>query len=151
MNELFLVAITLISVIIYGNDRAPALVYCLVAHVLNFIAGMTDSIPVSFMIGAFSDLLLIILLLCINGCLRSRMVYMLIPLSILSMIMHFYGWSLYHSGGDFEFFNSLVVFYMCTIIGLFASRAGRHGDNNRRDRFLRGDSGWSKALDVVSK
>lgn len=151
MNELFLVAITLISCLIYGSDRAPALVYCLVAHTLNVATLLTDSIPAGFIIGGLSDLVLIVLLLCINGCLRSRLVYMLIPLSILSMIMHFYGWSLYHKGDDFVFFNSLVVFYMCVIIGLFASRAGRHGDNHRRDRFLRRNSRWPKTLDVVSK
>lgn len=151
MNELFLISITLLTVFIHGNDRAPALTYCLAAHVLNLIKFMTDNVAAVYLAGGVGDAVLLALLVCLNGCLRSRITYFLIPLSIISIGMHFWGWALYMNGADADLFNSIVVFYMCVIIALFLSRAIRYGDSFRDTRFLRRDEVRDKNMGVVSE
>lgn len=151
MNELFLISITLLTVFIHGNDRAPALTYCLAAHVLNLIKCMTDNIAVVYLAGGVGDAVLVVLLFCLNGCLRSHLTYYLMPLSLISIGMHFWGWALYKNGADADLFNSIVVFYMCVIIALFFSRAIRYGDSHRDNRFLRRDNSRGKNMGAVSK
>lgn len=151
MNELFLISITLLTVFIRGSDRAPALTYCLIAHVFNIICMITASKAMLFMMGGAIDAVFVALLVCFNGCLRSRITYFLIPLSIISIIVHFTGWALDYTGAEFAAFNSIVAFYMCVIIALFFSRAIRYGDSNRDPRFLRRDNVRDKNMGAISK
>lgn len=151
MNEFFLIAIAILCSLIKGNDRAPALVYALVAHLFYFVSLWSDNVASMFVVGAISDLLVVILLACLSGCLRSRITYFLMPLSVLSMIIHFWGWSLFQSGGDFGLFNSLVVFYMCIIVAMFAFSAGGYGNIHWDHRLLPRDNRRRSDMAMVAK
>lgn len=151
MTELFLVLITILAALVGSDDRAPALIYCLVAHMFNFIAGMTNNDAQIFMIGAVSDVLVIALLVCLNGCLRSKITFFLIPLSVLSIVMHFWGWTIYHSNDSYGAFNSVVAFYLCVIVALFVSRIAINGDTTGHSRFLRRNHRGAKNVGVVSE
>jgi hypothetical protein len=150
MTELFLVAITVITAMIKGDDKAPALVYCLVASLFYQLAQITNNDAQIFIMGAIFDVVVIALLVCLNGCLRSKITYFLIPLSLLSIVMHFWGWTLYHKKAPLDDFNSVVVFYSCVIVALFISRMG-NGDTNWHSRFLRRDNSGDADVGVVSK
>lgn len=151
MNEFFLIAITLLCSLIRGNDRAPALVYALVAHMLYIASLLSNNVASLFMLGAVSDLIVVVLLVCLSGCLRSRIVYCLIPLSGLSAFMHAVGYGLAMKEADFTFFNSLVVFYMCVILALFAFSAGGYGNIRWNNRLLNRDISDRKNMAMVSK
>lgn len=150
MTELFLVAITVITARIKGDDKAPALVYCLIANLFYQIVPATNNDAQIFIIGAVFDVVVIALLLCLSGCLRSKITYFLIPLSLLSIVMHFWGWTLYHKNSPFDDFNSVVVFYHCVIVALFVSRTV-NGDTNWHSRFLRRNNSGDADVGVVSK
>jgi hypothetical protein len=150
MTELFLVAITVITAMIKGDDKVPALVYCLVANIFYQLAQLTSNDAQIFIMGAVFDTAVIALLLCLNGCLRSKITYFLIPLSLLSIVIHFWGWTIYHKNTQFDDFNSVVVFYSCVIVALFISRMG-NGDTNWHSRFLRRDNSGDADVGVVSK
>jgi len=151
MNEFFLISFTLVSVFIRGNDRLPSLMYCLVAHAFNFVSLITTNDAQIFMLGAVGDVLVIALLACLNGCLKSRITYFLIPLSLLSIVMHYFGWRLYIAEASLQNFNSLVVLYQCVILALLISRIGLHGDTIWHTRFLRRTNSGDKNVGVVSK
>lgn len=151
MNEFFLVSIVLLTYFIQGNDRAPAIAYCFIAGSFLMLSYLIIDSSTLFFIGLFGDVLTLSALVCFSGCLRSKLTYFLIPLSIVSILMHFQGWAIHHQNADPALFNNTVVIYMFTIIALFAWRASKYGDNFRSIRFLRGDSGGSKSVGLVSK
>lgn len=151
MTELFLVAVSLSACLIKGDDKFPALVYCLLSHLLYFVSGYTSNDAQIFLMAAISEVVLIGALICLNGSLRSKITYFLIPISVLSIIMHFYGWILYYSNSEMGNYNSLVVFYWCFILALFLSRAGGDGDNVWHIRLLRRASRGNKNVGMVSK
>jgi hypothetical protein len=150
MTELFLVAFAVITAMIKGDDKAPALIYCLVANLFYQLAQITTNDAQIFIMGAVLDVVVIALLVCLNGCLRSKITYFLIPLSLLSIVMHFWGWTLYYKKAPLDDFNSVVVFYSCVILALFLSRTG-NGDTDWHSRFLRRDNGGASDVGVVSK
>lgn len=151
MTELFLISITALAYFIHGNDKAPALAFCLIAHTFNALSWLADTAAQIFILGALSDVLLIAILICLSGCLKSRMTYFLIPICVTSIAMHFYGWSLYQGGEDFGGYNILVMMYFAVVIALFFSRILKDGDTVRHTRFLRRDDGSAKDVGVVSK
>lgn len=151
MNELFLIALPLLTVFIHGDDRAPAITYCLAAHLINVVAMTAGDTQSEFLINIVIDVVLVGLLVCLAGCLRSRITSFLIPLSILSVIMNFCAWNLDMVKADFSVFNSIVILYMCVILALFVSRAIGYGDSNRNNRFLRRDDNHGKNMGMVSK
>lgn len=151
MTELFLAVVVIITFFIQGDDRFPAIIYCLIAHLFYFVAEFTTSDAQIFLFGALSDVVLVALLVCINGSLRSRITFFLIPLCVVSILLHFYGWTLHNARADMANFNSLVVFYWCIILALFLSRVGRDGDIVWHSRLLRRSGSDPKNVGVVSK
>jgi hypothetical protein len=151
MTEVFLIAATLAASLVKGDDRFPALIYCLLSHLLYFLSPFTGNNEQIFVMSAVSEVVLIGALICVNGSLRSKIAFFLIPISALSIIMHFYGWVISTLGLDVENYNSLVLFYWCVIMALFLSRAGGDGDNAWHSRLLRRADSGNKNVDVVSK
>ena len=151
MNEFFLVSIALLTYFIKGNDRAPAIAYSFISGAFLMLSYIITSPPALFFVGLAGDVLTFSALVCFSGCLRSKLTYFLIPLSLVSILMHFQGWAIHHQNADPAMFNNTVVVYMLTIIALFAWRTGKYGDNVRSARFLRGNSVGAKSLGVVSK
>jgi hypothetical protein len=151
MTELFLIAITILTYFIRGSDKAPALAFCVIAHSFSTLALFAETAAQIFIMGAVSDVLLIAVLVCLSGCLISKITYFLIPICVASIAMHFYGWSLYHSGASFDGYNQLVMIYFAAVIALFVARVGKNGDTVRHTRFLRRDVRGTKNVGVVSQ
>lgn len=151
MTSFFLISLSMIAFFIKGNDRMPALIYCLVAHLFNYAAMLTSNDGQIFIMGAVGEVVLVALLVCLSGCMRSKITAYLIPLSIVSIAMHYWGWRLHLAGIGMETFNSAVVFYWCVIMALFISRVGRDGNIAGNSRFLRSDSNRRKTVGVVFK
>jgi hypothetical protein len=128
MTEAFLILITLCAALVKKEEAAPALLYCAISYIFYFISLGVGTGLVIYKVAAISEVFLIALLLCLKGCLRSSLISFLIPVSILAIVMHFYGWLLSYNHLSPQPYNNLVIGYWCLIMGLFLS-VGRWSGN----------------------
>lgn len=146
MTELFLAAITLLTTRTKGNDRAVALVYCLMSHLAYFSTYILPNQAI-FHFMAACEALLVVMLVCFRGCAASRLTNMLIPVALLAVFIDVYGWTLERSGANLEGFNDAILIYYALIIAIFIyavvkydrvnSGVGRFlRDNRRNNSFL---------------
>lgn len=129
MTEAFLILIALCTAFVKKEEIAPALVYCAMSYIFYFISLGIGTGIIIYKIAAISEVFLIAMLLCLKGCLRSSLISFLIPVSILAIVMHFYGWLLSYNHLSPQPYNNLVLGYWCLIMMLFLS-VGRLSGNH---------------------
>jgi hypothetical protein len=153
MNEFFLISITILTALIHGNDKAPALLYGLVCHIVYFVDMFAQSPAVSLVFAGICDAVVVLLLVCLSGCLRSRITFFIIPLSFVSAAIQAWGWMLVMAerSSDYWLHHSLSVAYMCVILALFAFAAGGYGNIRWDNRLLNRDVYHTKNMAMVSK
>lgn len=153
MTEYFLITVTLLTSILRGDDKLPAIIFGIVAHLLYFFSLNASNVAQIFVMGLISDVVLVILLVSINSSLKSKLAFFLIPLAIISIAFHAVGFLSYHLVPDMDYgnFNKLAAFHWYCIIALFFLSAGGNGDTAWRSRFLRRNNNNHKPVDMVPK
>ncbi len=137
-TELFLMLITLCTAFVNRNEMPSALVYSAIAFIFYFIAHGVGTSLLLFTTAAVLETVTIALLMCLQGCIKSKLTSYLIPISILSIFMHIHGGWLIYNGFDMESYNTLVMYYYAVILGLFLSvTRWVNGSYAKYIRFLR--------------
>lgn len=120
-TEIFLILLTLCASFVKKSEAAPALLYTIIAFLFYFIS-LSISSPFLLLLGAMGmEVVTIFLLICLKGCLNSKMVTCLIPLSIGAFTAHFLGLCMFQTGLEMGLYNNFVDIYWAIIIGLFLS------------------------------
>jgi hypothetical protein len=120
-TELFLMLLTLSAAFVKKAEVAPALLYTLLAFTFYFISLISMPTTTLLILAMGMEVVTVGLMLCLKGCLQSRIVSCLIPLSIIALSTHFVGWCLLYNGFDISFYNNLVDVYWAVILGIFLS------------------------------
>jgi hypothetical protein len=118
LTELFLLTIAICTALVKPEEKLPVIVFCLVMFPFYFILSSIEE-PNVYFISGVAEIVLIVLLTCIHGCINSKIIKALIPVSLLAILMHFYGWTQYVNGLPIESYNTLVKSYYLTIVGIF--------------------------------
>lgn len=147
MAELLIVTVVILAFFVKGNDRFPAYVFCFAAHMQYFVAPYIATVAQQMITGAIIDLALIAALIAVAGCQRSRIIFYLIPLSIVSIIIHFFGWALSLKHLPLDDVNSAILGYWCLIFGVFIVRIFDGGSRN--NRFLRDSHRRNTGVDLL--
>ncbi len=147
-SELFLILLTLCAAFINRKEIAPALLFTAVAHLFYFVAtGLSDNTLLVLNLSMLMEMVTVILLVCLKGCLRSKLISFLIPISILAIFMHLYGVFLFVNEYSIAPYNSLVKIYWVTILGLFLSMSRwMDGSNIKSARLLRKHGSESRVI-----
>lgn len=120
--ELFLILLTLCAAFVDKREMAPALLFTALAHLFYVIClELLGSTLVVLNLAMLMEMVTVALLLCLKGCMRSRLVQYLLPISILAIFMHGYGLYLFHNEYSLEAYNKWVDMYWYVVLGLFLS------------------------------
>lgn len=150
INEAFLVFIPILAGLMKSRERPAALIYVLMAYLSYFILKQSPE-PYCYFFSTATDVILVMLLVCLRWCSRSILANWLIPTSLIYIFIDFHGWASYKNGADITIYNSMVYVYYSIIIALFICGIFGHGDNNKHSRFLRGNMGGSVAVGEKAK
>ena len=137
ITGIFLIVLTLTSTLTVKREQFPALIYLLFAFLTYFISLTMESNLHIFKMAAISEMCLVSVLFCMRGCLNSELVRWLIPISILMIPVHFFGWNLEYTGRPLDVYNTLVYLYWGVIMGLFLVVGRMDGNRGWNIRFLR--------------
>lgn len=123
-TELFLILLTICAAFVDRREVAPALVFVAIAHVFFFSMKGLSSTLVILNLSMLAEMLTVGLLICLRGCVRSSLMKMLLPLTILAIPMHLYGILLERNNIPLTNYNSLVDVYYVLVILMFISISG---------------------------
>jgi hypothetical protein len=150
LTELFLLTVVICTAFVKQTEAFPALVYCAVSYLFYFIATSLDEKYV-YHVAGLAEVLLIVLLSCVHGCVKSHLTRWLIPLSVLAIVMHFYGWTLYIHKHSPDVYNNLVVTYWLVVLGLFLGVGRWNGSRDWNIRFFNNSHSRNSIVAEVSK
>lgn len=147
MAELLIISVVILAFFVKGNDRFPAYIFCFAAHMQYLMAQFVATTAQQMINGAIIDFVLIAALIAVAGCQRSRITYYLIPLSIMSIIIQFFGWASIVKKLPLDDVNAAILGYWCLIFGVFIARIFDGGSRN--NRFLRDSRRRNSGLDLL--
>lgn len=120
-TELFLILITICAAFVDRREVAPALSFVAIAHIFFFSMSEVSNTLLVLNLSMLAEMLTVGLLVCLRGCVRSNLLKMLLPLSILAIPMHLYGVFLELNKLSLEQYNVLVDVYYAMVILMFLS------------------------------
>ena len=123
-TELFLILITICAAFVDRREIAPALSFVAIAHIFYFSMSEVSDPLVVLNLSMLAEMLTVGLLVCLRGCVRSNLLKMLLPLSILAIPMHLYGVILEVNNVPLNNYNALVDVYYTMVILMFLSVSG---------------------------
>lgn len=118
---IFLILLSICAAFVDRREVTPALLFVVIAHVFYFsMSGITSELLV-LQLSMLAEMITVILLYSVRGCVRSNLLKMLLPLSILAIPMHFYGTMLIYKELPIDSYNSLVDVYYIMVLLMFLS------------------------------
>lgn len=118
---IFLILLSICAAFVDRREMAPALMFVAIAHVFFFSVSGLSSPTLILQLSMLAEMVTVILLYSVRGCVRSNLLQMLLPLSIIAIPMHYYGTWLSHRGLPLDNYNDLVNVYYIMVLLMFLS------------------------------